>query len=107
MVWWLVAETWRRPRDSPVKYGISDLQAASAPHAWFPIARFALGGLGTFTFVVFGLRPAMAGAGTIAAYAPRMLAVSALALGNSFPQIPAALPTPGAPRITSSTGQAG
>ena len=80
---------------SPVKYSISDLQAASAPHAWFPIACFALGGLGTFAFVVFGLRPALAGAGTVAAYVPWMLAVSALALGNSFPQVPCRLADPG------------
>ena len=53
------------------------------------------GGLGTFAFVVFGLRPALAGAGSIAAYAPWMLAVSALAPGNSFPQIPCRLADPG------------
>ncbi len=95
MAGWLVAETWQGRRYSPVTYSISDLQAASAPHAWFPIACFALGGLGMFAFVVFGLRPALAEAGTVAAYAPWILALSALALGNSFPQIPCRLADPG------------
>src|ERR1700689_977546 len=35
-----------------------------------------------------GLRPALARAGKIAAYAPWMLAVAGLAIGNSFPLIP-------------------
>jgi hypothetical protein len=92
---WLIAETWQGPRYSPVKYDISDLQAATAPHAWFPIACFAIGGLGTAAFAVFGLRPALAGAGRTAGYAPWMLAGAALALGNSFPQIPCRLADPG------------
>ena len=53
-----------------------------------PVACFAVGGLGTFGFAVFGLRPALGRAGTIAAYAPWMLAVAGLAIGNSFPLIP-------------------
>ena len=48
MAGWLIADTWQGPRYSPVKDTISDLQAATAPHAWFPIACFAAGGLGTF-----------------------------------------------------------
>jgi len=88
---WLVAETWQGPRYSPVADTISDLQAATAPHVWFPIACFAAGGVGTFCFAVFGLRPALAGAGPAAWYAPWMLALSALALGNSFPLIPCRL----------------
>jgi hypothetical membrane protein len=85
---WLIADTWQRPGYSSIKNSISDLQAATAPHAWFPIACFAAGGLGTFGFAVFGLRPALARAGKIAAYAPWMLAVAGLAIGNSFPLIP-------------------
>ncbi len=92
---WLIAETWQGPRYSPVNDTISDLQAATAPHAWFPIACFALGGLGTFGFAVFGLRPALAGAGKTAPYAPWLLACAALALGNSFPLIPCRLADPG------------
>ena len=95
MAGWLIAETWQGPRYSPVNDTISDLQAATAPHAWFPIACFALGGLGTFGFAVFGLRPALAGAGQEAWYAPWMLACAALALGNSFPLIPCQLADPG------------
>jgi hypothetical protein len=95
MAGWLIAETWQGPRYSPVNDTISDLQAATAPHAWFPIACFAVGGLGTFGFAVFGLRPALAGAGKAAGYAPRMLAWAALALGNSFPLIPCRLADPG------------
>jgi hypothetical protein len=94
MAGWLIAETWQGPRYSPVNDTISDLQAATAPHAWFPIACFAVGGLGTFGFAVFGLRPALAGAGKAAWYAPWMLACAALALGNSFPLIPCQLADP-------------
>lgn len=85
---WLIADTWQRPGYSSIKNSISDLQAATAPHAWFPIACFAVGGLGTFGFAVFGLRPALRRAGKIAAYAPWMLAFAGLAIGNSFPLIP-------------------
>jgi len=104
---WLIAETWQGPRYDPVTDTISDLQAATAPHAWFPIACFAAGGLGTFGFAVFGLRPALAAAGKAAACAPWILACSALALGNSFPLIPCRLADPVAPPTTSSPAQAG
>jgi hypothetical membrane protein len=96
MAGWLIAETWQGPKYSSIKYTISDLQAATAPHVWFIITCFAAGGLGTFGFAVFGLRPALSGAGKIAAYAPWMLALSTLALGNSFPLIPFRLVDPGA-----------
>jgi hypothetical protein len=96
MAGWLIAETWQGPRYSSIKYTISDLQAATAPHVWFPITCFAIGGIGTFCFAVFGLRPALAEAGKLAAHAPWMLAFSALALGNSFPLVPFRLADPGA-----------
>ena len=92
---WVIAETWQGPRYGPIQDTISDLQAATAPHVWFPILCFALGALGTFGFAVFGLRPALARAGKRAAFAPWMLAISALALGNSFPLIPCRLSDPG------------
>lgn len=92
---WLIAETWQGPRYSPVTDTISDLQAATAPHYWFPVACFAAGGLGTFGFAVLGLRPALAGAGRTAARGPWALACAALALGNSFPLIPCRLADPG------------
>ncbi|MGH3188697.1 MAG: DUF998 domain-containing protein [Streptosporangiaceae bacterium] len=95
MAGWLIAETWQGPGYSPVKDTISDLQAATASHVWFPVACFAAGGVGTFGFAVFGLRPALAAAGQAAPYAPWMLACSALALGNSFPLIPCRLADPG------------
>lgn len=85
---WLVAGSWQPRGYSVVNNSISDMQAATAPHAWFPIACFAVGGLGTLGFAVFGLRPALALAGRRAAYAPWMLAVAGLAIGNSFPLIP-------------------
>jgi hypothetical membrane protein len=96
MAGWLIAETWQGPGYSPITNTISDLQAATAPHVWFPIACFAVGGLGTFCFAVLGLRPALAKAGRVDAYAVWMLAFSALALGNSFPLIPFRLVDPGA-----------
>jgi hypothetical protein len=88
---WVIAETWQGPKYSPFADTISDLQARTAPQVWFPIACFAIGALGTFGFAVFGLRPALAGAGKIAAYSPWLLAVCALAIGNSFPLIPCRL----------------
>ena len=96
MAGWLIAETWQGPRYSSIKYTISDLQAATAPHVWFPVTCFAVGGLGTFGFAVFGLRPALAGARKVAPYAAWMLAFAALALGNSFPLVPFRLVDPGA-----------
>ena len=59
MAGWTVAETWQGPRYSPVSDTISDLQAATAPHVWFPIACFAVGGT---RHVLLGLRPAFSGA---------------------------------------------
>ena len=96
MAGWLIGETWQGSGYSPIKYTISDLQAATAPHVWFPIVCFALGGLGTFGFAVFGLRPALAKAQKIAVHSTWMLAFSTLALGNSFPLIPFRLMDPGA-----------
>jgi hypothetical protein len=92
---WVIAETWQGPKYSPVADTISDLQARTAPDVWFPITCFAIGALGTFGFAVFGLRPALAGAGKIAAYSPWLLAICALAIGNSFPLIPCRLSDPG------------
>lgn len=92
---WVIAETWQGSRYGPIQDSISDMQASTAPHVWFPIACFAIGGLCTFGFVVFGLRPALAGAGKMAVHAPWMLAIAALALGNSFPLIPCRLSDPG------------
>jgi hypothetical protein len=92
---WLIAETWQGSRYSPVSDTISDMQAATAPHLEFIVACFAVGGIGTFCFAVFGLRPALAGAGKTAARAPWMLAFAGLVLGNSFPLIPCQLTDPG------------
>jgi hypothetical protein len=92
---WVVSELWQGPSYDPVRDTISDMQASTAPHVWFPIASFVLAGVATFAFAVFGLRPALAGAGKRARFAPWMLAFSALALGNSFPLIPCRLSDPG------------
>jgi hypothetical protein len=92
---WLVTETWQGPRYSPISSTISDMQAATAPHVWFPVTCFAAGGIGTFCFAVFGLRPALAGADRAAAHAPWLLALAGLAIGNSFPLIPCQLRDPG------------
>lgn len=92
---WLVGEIGQGPDYNPINNSISDLQAATAPHVWFPIVCFGLAGVATFGFAVFGLRPALAAAGRVAWFAPWMLAGSALALGNSFPLIPCQLSDPG------------
>ena len=95
MAGWLIAETWQGPRYSPVHNTISDLQAATAPHAWFPSPASPSAASAGCGFAVFGLRPALARAGQVAWYAPWMLACAALALGNSFPLIPCRLGDPG------------
>ncbi|MGC1184484.1 MAG: DUF998 domain-containing protein [Candidatus Dormiibacterota bacterium] len=87
-VGWVITETWQGHNYNPINDTISDMQAANAPHVWFPIVCFALGSTGTFTFVVFGLRPALSKAGKVAAFAPWTLAIAGLAIGNSFPLIP-------------------
>ncbi len=94
MAGWLVAESWQGPRYSAVADTISDMQAATAPHVWFIVTCFAVGGVGTFCFAVFGLRPALA-AGRAAPHAVWMLALAGLAIGNSFPLTPCELPAPG------------
>jgi hypothetical protein len=76
---WLVPGTWQGAHYSVVTNTISDMQAATA---------FAVGGVGTFCFALFGLRPALAAAGRVASWAPWTLAFAGLAIGNSFPLIP-------------------
>jgi len=92
---WVIAETWQGPRYGLIQDTISDMQARTAPHVWFPIVCFAVGGLGTFGFAVFGLRPVLSGAGKFVALSPWLIGISALALGNSFPLIPCRLSDPG------------
>jgi hypothetical protein len=92
---WVVTETWQGPHYSPIANSISDMQAQTAPHVWFPVASFALAGIGTFAFVVFGLRPALAAAGKTGQAGLWMLAAAGLAIGNSFPLIPCRLSDPG------------
>lgn len=92
---WVITEAWQGPSYSLVNDTISDMQASTAPSVWFPIACFALAGVATFCFAVFGLRPALAKANKVAWYAPWLLACAALALGNSFPLIPCQLSNPG------------
>ncbi|HUJ04997.1 MAG TPA: DUF998 domain-containing protein [Streptosporangiaceae bacterium] len=89
---WLVAETWQGPAYSMVTDTISDMQAATAPYVWFPVTCFALGGVGTCCFAVFGLRPALAQAGQVAGAGPWVLAAAGLAIGNSFPLAPCEVP---------------
>jgi hypothetical protein len=95
MAGWLTAETWQGHRYSVVTDTISDMQASTAPHVWFPILAFAAGSIGTFCFAVFGLRPALAGTSRSPGRGVWMLAVAGLAIGNSFPLIPCGLSTPG------------
>lgn len=95
MAGWLITETWQGPGYSLVGDTISDMQAATAPHVWFPISCFAAGGIGTFCFASLGLAPALRSAGDTARSAPWQLAIAALALGNSFPLAPCRLPDPG------------
>ncbi len=94
MAGWLIAESWQGPRYSAVTDTISDMQAATSPHVWFIVTCFAVGGVGTFSFALFGLRPALA-AGRAAPQAVWMLGLAGLAIGNSFPLIACESPAPG------------
>lgn len=87
---WLTAGAWQPAGYSPIKDTISDLTARTAPHALITLMTLALAGIGTAVFALAGLRPALAGAGRVAVYAPWFLGLSALGLGNllSFAQIP-------------------
>jgi len=91
MAGWVISETWQAPGYSAFANTISDMQALNAPHVWFPIVCFAVGGVGSFCFLIFGLRPTLAPAGAVAAYAPWLLACATLAVGNSFPLAPCQL----------------
>ncbi len=95
MVGWIATETWQSPRYNAMTETISDMQAATAPHVWFPIMCFAIGGLASFGFVIFGLRPATSRAGRTGSAWLWTLAVALLALGNSFPLIPCQIGDPG------------
>jgi Protein of unknown function (DUF998) len=86
---------WQGPRYSALLDTISDTEAVTAPHAWFPLACFVVGGLGTCAFAIFGLRPALAAAGKVAASAPWLLACSVLVLGSPVPRVPCRLADPG------------
>ncbi len=86
---------WQGPTYSAFQDTISDMEAMTAPYAWFPLACFVVGGLGTFAFAVFGLRPALAAAGKVAAYGPWLLACSVLVLASPFPRVPCRLADPG------------
>ncbi|WP_207346289.1 DUF998 domain-containing protein [Arthrobacter sp. E3] len=104
---WLITQTWQGPAYSTIKNSISDMQAATAPHAWFPIACFAAGALGTFGFVLFGLRPSLKAADKEGAHAPWMVGIGVLLLGNSFPQIPCRLSDTGCTATTQLLGPGG
>jgi len=85
---WALAETWQGPSYSWITNSISDMQAANAPHAWFPILALALGGIGSFLFVAVALRPQLRSAAPRGDALAWLLAVAVLAIGNSFPLIP-------------------
>jgi hypothetical protein len=65
--------------------------AIGAPHAWFLISCQLLAGIATIGFAVSGLRPALAHAGRVAAYAPWMLACGAIAYLVIWPRLPCRL----------------
>lgn len=86
---WIAAGTWQPSGYSTIRDTISDLTAKTAPHALAVLLILMFAGLGTAGFALAGLRPALAPARQVAAYAPWFLAFSALGLGNlvSFAQI--------------------
>jgi Protein of unknown function (DUF998) len=88
---WMLADLWQGPHYSAIRYTISDQTAIGAPHAWFLISCQLLAGIATTGFAVFGLRPALAPAGRVAAYAPWMLACGALAYLVIWPRLPCRL----------------
>jgi hypothetical protein len=88
MLGWLAAEAWQPRGYSWLSNTIGDMQAATAPHVWLLVLCFAVGGAGSFCFLIFGLRPTLRPAGAVAAGVPWAMALSLLALGNSFPLMP-------------------
>jgi Protein of unknown function (DUF998) len=88
---WLLADRWQGANYSPIRYTISDETAHGAPHAWFLITAQLLAGAGTIGFALFGLRPALAPAGSTARYAPWMLAVGSVAYLVIWPRLPCRL----------------
>ena len=92
---WVIAETWQGPRYSPITNTISDLQARTAPHVWFPILCFAAGAVGTFGFAVFGLRPRSPRRGRLPCSPRGCWRSPRWRSANSFPLIPCRLPDPG------------
>jgi len=79
---WLIAAAWQPPAYSVLDHSISDMYAVTAPHAWFLVVVFTLCGLGTILFALFGLRPALRGAGWPAAVGVVLLALSVVGLGD-------------------------
>jgi hypothetical protein len=79
---WLIAAAWQAPAYSVLDHSISDMYAVTAPHAWFLVVVLTLCGLGTILFALFGLRPALRGAGWPAAVGVVLLVLSVLGLGD-------------------------
>ena len=69
-VGWLLADRWQGPGYSAVRHTISDETALTAPHARYLISCQLICGVGTIAFALFGLRPALAGAGAVRRAAP-------------------------------------
>jgi hypothetical protein len=91
---WLMADTWQGAGYSSIRYSISDETAATAPHAWILVICQLLAGLGTICFALLGLRPALAEAGRVRAFAPWMLAAGAVSYLVVWPRIPCQLADP-------------
>lgn len=90
-VGWLLADRWQGPGYSAVRHTISDETALTAPHAWYLISCQLICGVGTIAFALFGLRPALAGAGAVRRAAPWMLAVGGVSYLVVFPRVPCRL----------------
>jgi len=75
---WLVAAAWQGPGYSPIHHDISEMGALTAPYPWAFLLPQALAGAASIAFVLFGLRPALRGAGRAGWTGPWLVALSGL-----------------------------
>jgi hypothetical protein len=75
---WIVTGLLERPGYRPLRDDISDMGALTAPHPWILLVPGALAGAALIGFALWGLRPALAGAGRAGRTGVWLAALSAI-----------------------------